>query len=56
MKVRELIEKLEKVDGSKEVVIQRDDNGWFEPHNVTVVKGEDEEWLVSINWAEWGNE
>lgn len=50
MKVKELIEKLEKFDPEQEVVLQYDESGWYGTDSVTEETGE-EDTLVSINWG-----
>lgn len=49
MKVKELMEILEKQDPNHMVVIDRDDDGWLAIKGITLVDGEDDDKLVSIN-------
>lgn len=51
MTVGELIKKLSEFDSEKEVVIQKDDNGWYGTDTVTEEPGEDDDTLISINWV-----
>lgn len=50
MKVKELILELMKIEKDEAmVVIDRDENGWHAIENVTIVDGEDDDQLISIN-------
>jgi len=52
MKVKNLLEKLQKCNPELEVVIQLDENGWHATDGVAEVESVEEEKFVNIYWED----